>query len=185
MPNTDENLFASTDHYFYQFFTQITPGSIFAIQLMLLTVYTISHELYKLYNSGHALWSLKDEVPVQNIDTYFNVFKDKQLDSLIREEVVCKKRLDMQRLSERNFEKLVEAANSSEKRIGKPKMQGVHNYDILANDAYANRYLYTPCRFPNRSEYVISPHANKRMRKAQFDLVRLVCDLPYLSRKRA
>ena len=50
------------------------------------------------------MWSLKDEVPVQNIDTYFNVFKEKQLDSLIREEVVCKKRLDMQRLSERSFD---------------------------------------------------------------------------------
>ena len=152
---------------------------------MLLLVYTISFKLYQLYNSDNALWSLKDEVPVQNIDTYFNVFKEKQLDSLIREEVVCKKRLDMQRLSERSFNQLVEAAKTSETRDGKPKMQGVHNYDILANDAYANRYLYTPCRFPNRSEYVISSYKDKRMRKAQFDLVRLVCDLPYLSKKRA
>ena len=70
---------------------------------MLLLVYTISYKFYQLYHSGNALWSLKDEVPVQNIDTYFNVFKNKQLDSLIQEEVVCKKRLDMQRLSERSF----------------------------------------------------------------------------------
>ena len=119
-------------------------------------------------------------VPIQNIDKFQNVLKEKQLESLIREEVVCSKRLRIQRMDEGCFEELVGAMESSDQRKGLAKMQGVHSYDILANPIYCDRFVYTPCRYPNRSLYVISPHADKEMRKTQFDLVRLVCDLAYL-----
>ena len=65
------------------------------------------------------------------------------------------------------------------------KMQGVHNYDILANPFYAERYLYTPCRYPKRANYVISRYDDKELRKSSLDLVRMACDLPYLSEDRA
>ena len=59
------------------------------------------------------------------------------------------------------------------------------NYDILANEFYAERYLYTPCKYPKRHSYSISRYSDKELRKSSFDLVRLVCDLPYLGEERA
>ena len=88
----------------------------------------------------------------------------------------------MQRLKNSSFKELVNA-NSEEKRLEHKdiaKMQGVHNYDILSNEIYAQRYLYTPVRFPNRYRYVISKYGYKELRKSALDLVRIVCDLPYL-----
>lgn len=67
----------------------------------------------------------------------------------------------------------------------KAKLQGVHNYDILANDLYAQKYLYTPVRFPNRYRFAISEYGDKELRKASLDLVRIVCDFPYLDKQRA
>ena len=61
----------------------------------------------------------------------------------------------------------------------------MHNYDILANPLYAERYLYTPCRYPNRELYAISPHKDRSLRKTSLDLIRVVCDLPYMSERRA
>ena len=68
---------------------------------------------------------------------------------------------------------------------GKAKLQGIHNYDILANDTYAQRYLYTPVRFPKRYRYAISQYNDKELRKAALDLVRIVCDFAYLPKDRA
>ena len=67
----------------------------------------------------------------------------------------------------------------------KAKLQGVHNYDILSNEIYAQRYLYVPVRFPKRYKYVISRYNFKELRKSSLDLVRIVCDLPYLDKQRA
>ena len=64
-------------------------------------------------------------------------------------------------------------------------MQGGANYDILANPFYADLYTYTPCRFPKRSKYAITQYASGSLKKSQLDLVRIVCDLPYLTDKRA
>lgn len=79
--------------------------------------------------------------------------------------------------------------NAEEKEEMKlmPKLQGVHNYDILANPFYAERYLYTPCVYPKRSTYAISKYKKgySELRKASHDLVRIVVDLPYMSMKRA
>ena len=65
------------------------------------------------------------------------------------------------------------------------KLKGEHNYDILTNPFYADRYSYTPCIFPNRSKYAISQFKSRELRKSSLDLVRVVCDLPYLPDKRA
>ena len=64
-------------------------------------------------------------------------------------------------------------------------MQGVHNYDILSNPYWAEKYQYIPCVYPQRYAYVISERKNKEDRKLSIDLVRLAIDLPYMDRKRA
>ena len=65
------------------------------------------------------------------------------------------------------------------------RLQGVHNYDILANPEYAEKFHYIPCIYPNRDEYVISRYKDKEMRTHCVDLVRMVINLPYLKTEKA
>ena len=104
----------------------------------------------------------------------------------MREEIVCKQRLNIERLKKESFDELtnvIQDESKERKSIG--KLYGECNYDILMNPFYAERYCYTPCRFPKRSKYAISKYENKDLKKSSLDLVRVVCDLPYLTDKRA
>ena len=56
----------------------------------------------------------------------------------------------------------------------------MHNYDILANPIYSDRFLYVPCSYEQRHEYVISEYEDPWMRNYTSDIVRLACDLAYL-----
>ena len=61
----------------------------------------------------------------------------------------------------------------------------MHNYDILANPEYAEKFHYIPCVYPNRDEYVISRYKDTEMRTHCVDLVRIVINLPYLKKEKA
>ena len=111
--------------------------------------------------------------------------KDKDIESWIREEVTCKERLNFERLNEQSLKDLVDTIQETEERKNLSKMQGGVNYDILDNPFYADLYIYTPCRFPKRSKYAITQYKSGSLKKSQLDLVRIVCDLPYLTDKRA
>ena len=92
----------------------------------------------------------------------------------------------MDRLKKDSFNELTSVNyDESQERKEIDKLYGECNYDILMNPFYAERYCYTPCRFPKRSEHAISKYESKHLLKSSLDLVRAVCDLPYLSDKRA
>jgi len=59
-------------------------------------------------------------------------------------------------------------------------LKGDHNYDILANPAYSDKYCYIACSMPNRSQFAISRKAEQEEKKLSLDLVRIAVDLPYL-----
>ena len=56
---------------------------------------------------------------------------------------------------------------------------------MLSNPIYARKFGYVPAAFPNRSLYIISQYKRKDMRMNSADLVRIICDLPYMNEKRA
>lgn len=90
----------------------------------------------------------------------------------------------MHRLNNESFEVLYSLEKEAKKN-NRPKLQGVHNYDILSNPIYQYHYAYIPCRYPKRGLYAISEYKEKPLRKLSFDIVRLAVDLPYLPPKRA
>ena len=108
----------------------------------------------------------------------------KSRETWLREEVTTKKTLGIKKLSEEAFTRLAKFHINC-KKSDQPKLQGVHNYDILANPLYSDQYHYIPCVYPQRSQYVISEYQNKEMRLRQVNLVRLVCDLAYIPEERA
>lgn len=191
VPRINAEFYPPTNHQFIaDSFSQITPATPFFILVVLLVLttlyrYTRSWIQGKYYREESLEEQIKDMVPVQNLDSFFRVLKDKVIENWVKEEVVCKERCDMQRLKESSFKELIQARETKGERKGNPKLQGVHNYDILSNPMYAERYLYTPCRYPNRSSYVISQYTDKELRKLSNDLIRTICDLPYLTTKKA
>ena len=101
----------------------------------------------------------------------------------LREAVQSKKRLDMPKLSTESFTRLAKFVD--EGKALRPKLKGVHNYDMLANSEYADLYHYIPCIYPRRNDYVISEYVDIDIRMKQVELVRMICDLAYLDETRA
>ena len=141
----------------------------------------------------------------QDIGSYWDVLKPKVQSLWLTEEAVSAVRLDMPCLSAGSFQELAAAKKRGEeeakrmkeaieaKRVNpaasaykKPeRLQGVHNYDILANPAYQEKYHYVPCHYPGREEYVISRYKDPDLRLHCVDLPRLVINLAYMRKAEA
>ena len=109
------------------------------------------------------------------------MLKNKDREFWFREEVVCRERIGLKRISTKNFLQLVFAEPNKQKR----RLRSVHNYDILTNPIYSDRFLYTPCSYPERHDYVISPYKDSYMKNYSSDVVRLVADLAYMPKSEA
>ena len=83
-----------------------------------------------------------------------------------------------------SFKGLLAQVNESNKKH-KSRLQGIHNYDILSNPFYTEKYQYTCCRYPKRANHVISRYSDRELQKSSLDLVRLAVFLPYMSESRA
>ena len=164
-------------------YKQLGPATPFVIPLTIFVFYYI----YRILTSccpGGKKTVLDDDVLYQSLEAFFKSLRPKRREYWLREEVWRKKVLDIPKLSEEAFTRLATYKDEG-KKSGRPKLQGVHNYDILANPEYTNLYHYIEVVAPARTQYVISEYQNKDMRLKQVDLVRLVCDLAYMSEERA
>ena len=130
--NEDKSFYAGTQHYITQLFTQLNPGTPFVIILCASAVFEMYGTARKwIFNQTTLLNEVKEMTPVQRINPYFEVLKQRTKIEWIREEVVCRERIHMQRLRDESFNELV--ATQDEKHSGRKKLIGVHNYDILSN----------------------------------------------------
>lgn len=115
---------------------------------------------------------------VEGLTPFFSVLKHKDVEFWIMEEFTCWDRLGMRRMKQSNALKLLATkGNRSHDRL-----RSVHNYDILSNDYYQDRFMYTPGAYHGRSSYIISKFQDPWMKHYTADIVRLVCDLAYMPR---
>ena len=126
---------------------------------------------------------LDDEILYQSLEPFYKSLTPQTRENWLREAVQNKKRLDMPKLSTESFTRLAKFVD--EVKSLRPKLKGVHNYDMLANSEYANLYHYIPCIYPQRNDYVISEYVDTDIRMKQVELVRMICDLAYLDEARA
>lgn len=61
----------------------------------------------------------------------------------------------------------------------------MHCYDILANPEYADAFNYVANDIPNRSDFIIDDDSDEDNDAAQSDLVRVVLNLGFLTRRQA
>ena len=69
--------------------------------------------------------------------------------SYVKEESVCRDKLDLKRLSEDSFSGLWQEAMRREilktaQKAKRGNMQGTCNYNILSNQTYYDKYMYMP-----------------------------------------
>ena len=89
----------------------------------------------------------KEMVLDQDIDQFWEVLKKKQREYWLKEEYLCSYELEIPRLKQDMFNELA-SIQDDETNKSRPRLQGVHNYDILSNPFYCDKYLYTPNAYP-------------------------------------
>ena len=97
----DTSYYPKTDHFITQQWQQLTPGTPFAILLVILGIMNLYYYIrsYVSKKKGDQLYELKEQPAVQNLADYFMHLKDKDIESWIKEEVVGKERLNFERLN--------------------------------------------------------------------------------------
>ena len=82
----------------------------------------------------------------------------------------------MRRIRERNFYELIVAKPNNTKT----RLRSVHNYDILTNPFYSDKFLYVPATYPERWDYTISQYSDNYLKCYSSDIVRLAVDFAYM-----
>ena len=85
--------------------------------------------------------------------------------------------MDFKCLNDQTLEKL------RSNRIGKCKLIGVHTYDLLRNEAYVQAFQYVSPSIPDREKYIKDGDDDNSNNEYQSDLVRLVLNLAYMTKK--
>jgi len=115
---------------------------------------------------------------IEALDPFFAAMKNKDREFWFEEEVVARERIGLTRFNEKNFYELIVAkANHGQNRI-----RSVHNYDILTNPFYSDKFMYIPCTYPERWDYTISKYADNYLKCYSTDVVRLAVDFAYMPR---
>lgn len=167
------NLYPVQQHYFTQLFTQITPGSIFVLYLIGLILVKLVTMINGCRSKGV---SVVDMVTIEVLDPFYSMIKTKDREFWFREEVGCRERLGIKRIQPRNFLQLVFAGRNTKGR----RLRSVHNYDILSNPFYADKFLYVPNSYDGREDYIISEYADPWLQQYSSDICRIALYLAYL-----
>lgn len=105
--NEAEFLFANTDHFMGQFLTTITPGTIFFILLIVLSVVYLGKWVIKKFrictDPAFAEQLAKGDVSVQNLQPFYKSLRTKQVKGLLKEEKICREKLHFNRLTEETY----------------------------------------------------------------------------------
>ena len=177
----DNYLYPLQEHTFASLFNQMTPASPFVAYILIFVLLVLLAVCSKCCGKDDGSAGVNDLVVTENLPPFFSVLKNKDREFWFREEIVARERIGMTRIRDTNFKHLVFAEHNT----SKSRLRSVHNYDILTNPFYSDRFLYIPCTYPQRDDFTISKYSDPYMKVYQSDIVRLVCDLAYMPRTEA
>ena len=119
---------------------------------------------------------MHDFTVFETLEPFYSMLKSNDREFWFAEEVSCRERIGMRRISKSNFLSLIFAKRDKKGR----RLRSVHNYDILTNPTYSDKFHYVPCTYLDREEYIISDFKDPWLQQYSSDLVRIACDLAYL-----
>ena len=121
------------NHAFSDLYTQISPGSVFVIYLLILLILVVLRSMVICCKIKRC-FSFKlqiDEIQVkQNLKNFFSALKTSDRESLIREEAVDSNRLQSSKMSKENLIDLVLCPKASHEF----RLEGYPSYRILRHD---------------------------------------------------
>ena len=173
---TDNYLYPLQEHTFDDLVRQITPGTPFLAAILILLGYAVLGFCARTCCCRKEGGDVSNWVVIEGLNPFYSALKSGDREFWFREEVVAQERIGMKRISKRNFEALVIAPAAD----GKNRLRDVHNYDILTNPLYSDRFLYIPCSYPDRHQFTVSEYKDNFMKCYSTDLVRLAVDLAYM-----
>mgnify|MGYP007058525273 CR=1 FL=1 len=160
----------------------MTPGTPFLCYIIGVIIAIIVGWFSRCCKKDTGEIAVADLTVIENLSHFFSMLKNKDREFWFREETVCRDRIGLKRISnKKNFETLVFADADRLKR----RLRSVHNYDILTNPIYSDRFHYVPGAYPTRSDYIISEFNDPWIQNYSTDIVRLACDIAYLPRSLA
>ena len=174
---TGENIYPLAQHKFSMWLTQITPATPFVIYVGIVLFTAVLGAVTRCCTGASAKDKIEELVIVEGLGPFFSALKNIDREFWFREEIVARERLGLKRLNKENLEMLVFAEKDKDKNN---PLRSVHNYDILTNPIYQDRFLYVPCSYPNRAICTISEYKDEMLKVYSADISRLVCDLAYM-----
>ena len=115
-------------------------------------------------------------VIVESLEPFYSMLKNKDREFWFQEEISGRERLGLKRLPQMSFLTLIFADKHTKAR----RLRSVHNYDILSNPIYSDKFHYVPAVYPERSDYIISEYKDPWIQAYSTDICRLACDFAYL-----
>lgn len=104
------NIFMPSDHTFQQFFTQFTPGTVF----FLFIIFIVSGKLLRCccrhyeVDSCYSILEKVEKIKIEpKLPNFYSAMKSDTREAMIREEVLCNKRLNSSKLSKEALMELV------------------------------------------------------------------------------
>mmetsp|Transcript_16856 Transcript_16856/g.11972 ORF Transcript_16856/g.11972 Transcript_16856/m.11972 type:complete len:206 (-) Transcript_16856:381-998(-) len=129
---------------------------------------------------------INDDLSKINLKTdygpFYDVLHPRSKRLWLHEELICKLRLGIDRLSQDCMDNL--NVSDMTEIPNRCYMQRVFSYDLLMNPKYQEKFLYVPGDMPNRSLYIVSAYKNKQLRLSTNDVVRLMVDLAYYTEEK-
>lgn len=175
-------LYPLQNHRFDQWFSQVTPASPFVCYIIGVIIVIVVGWFSRCCRADKGVKPVAEWTIIENLSNFFSMLKNKDREFWFREETVCRDRLGLKRINnKKNFETLVFADSDRLKR----RLRSVHNYDILSNPIYSDRFHYIPAAYPMRSDYIISQYKDTWVQEYSSDIVRLACDIAYLPKPMA
>ena len=140
--NTDWSIFSPCDHYFSQFFTQVTPGSVFLLFPVIKVFGWILK--YCLRRSQVDSWfthmdHIEKQVVEQDLPSVYSTMSIAAREDLIREEVISRQRLNFSKLSQHQ---ILALAKEPEAELDL-QITGDQSYRTLWHKEFAEKLNYS------------------------------------------
>ena len=118
----------------------MTPASPFVLYISSTLLFTLIAYLIKCCRTDKGKPELRDMIVIESLEPFFSMLKNKDREFWFAEEKVCRERIGLKRVSEKNYLNLIFAPPN----FTSNRLRSVHNYDILSNPRYLDLFHYAP-----------------------------------------
>ena len=179
-PTEEKDLFMHPQHYFHGFWTQLTPGTVFFLYMVILAFIWLTRQFINIckikrcYNKSKKIQKVHLK---QKLANFFSSLPHRARESLIKEELLDRERLNTSKLSKENLASLVLEPEAAEEL----QLSGIPSYRILRHEISEQFNFINPgLQGQKQTDFVISQYRRPEFKKCSLDVVNAVAYLAFL-----